>query len=495
MYELVNGDYYSGNFQDGKMHGKGTYYWKRLNWEYTGPFVNGKREGVNAVIRYGTDSVFTGNFKDDKRNGQGKMDYLDGSYFSGQYKDGKKDGKGNDVSKDGNSYMAYYKLGKPLFPGTIEYHNGDKYIGAWDMHYQKQSDGTLYKNKEKQVWKGQWINDRMINGWIIYPNCSRQQIADGKLVGKISTVDCFCQDNLVTADRILMYMNERINSLAIQKGNMQIFYAKMIAGQVKRIEIIVDEHQNDVKQIISNALFNIDAIDVYNKSLTDIIWGVAIEATKKIYTVDTGAELQACMMKEINKLVLDKYPGLQLQINNIPVFTTTPLKQLTELQKQEIDESLIEKIYKEDVKYVFSQSADIVKCLKPLAGSLGKGVSRNVGLLALIIESLPETGHIFGNTFAYFNIADRIKLTMKEEEDYESMVNNAIGYLTYLRDEFQYNMNEGMISHSMDKATLFNPCEFTHEWLDKIQQQEESFSYYDLMKDEEIKAINELFFK
>ena len=52
IFENINGDYYEGEFQSGKMHGKGKYIWADGD-EYEGDYVEGLKEG-NGIFKWKT---------------------------------------------------------------------------------------------------------------------------------------------------------------------------------------------------------------------------------------------------------------------------------------------------------------------------------------------------------------------------------------------------------------------------------------------------------
>lgn len=50
--QVINekGDYYIGEYKEGKMHGKGTIFFKNCKIKYEGNFVNNKKEGMGKYF-------------------------------------------------------------------------------------------------------------------------------------------------------------------------------------------------------------------------------------------------------------------------------------------------------------------------------------------------------------------------------------------------------------------------------------------------------------
>ena len=78
--ELVeeNGEYYIGNFFEGKKQRQGILFYSKLgNIKYEGTFLNDKFEG-NGKFYYSNGNYFIGKFKNNKKDGKGIIYYGDG---------------------------------------------------------------------------------------------------------------------------------------------------------------------------------------------------------------------------------------------------------------------------------------------------------------------------------------------------------------------------------------------------------------------------------
>ncbi|MFO1372863.1 MAG: protein kinase [Candidatus Competibacteraceae bacterium] len=132
-YHYPDGNQYSGQFRNAKMHGEGTYLYTNRGEKYVGEWRNG-------VI-----------------NGQGTYYYRSGNRYQGEWRNGKKSGQGTYTYKDrGDKYVGDFENDQPNGQGTYYYRNGDRYEGEW-RNGRKHGQGVLYENGQKIV--GEWQND------------------------------------------------------------------------------------------------------------------------------------------------------------------------------------------------------------------------------------------------------------------------------------------------------------------------------------------------
>jgi hypothetical protein len=87
-----SGNVYTGEFKDGKKHGKGEYTYTNGD-KYVGEFKEGKLHG-QGTYTFASGAKYVGEFKDDKRHGQGTYTFADGAKYVGEYKDNKRHGQG-----------------------------------------------------------------------------------------------------------------------------------------------------------------------------------------------------------------------------------------------------------------------------------------------------------------------------------------------------------------------------------------------------------------
>ena len=102
-----SGDKYTGEFQDNKRHGYGTY-----------TFLSGER--------------YTGYWENDMRNGFGTNIFNSGEKYNGMYKDNLRHGFGVNYFPNGETFEGWYQNDLKTGIGIITFgddHKGDKYIG------------------------------------------------------------------------------------------------------------------------------------------------------------------------------------------------------------------------------------------------------------------------------------------------------------------------------------------------------------------------------
>ena len=75
---------------------------------------------------------YIGHFKNGKIEGKGIFYFNDGRKYDGEWKDDKKEGNGIFYWNDGNKYDGEWKDGKKEGKGIFYYNNGNKYEGIWE---------------------------------------------------------------------------------------------------------------------------------------------------------------------------------------------------------------------------------------------------------------------------------------------------------------------------------------------------------------------------
>ena len=143
---------YTGNFKEGRMHGKGECVWK-VGGSYKGDFREGFFEGI-GVRTYKSGTIYKGSFKYDKPHGEGTMTYTNGYIYRGLWQFGYKHGQGLYKDNDGYSYEGNYKFGNSDGFGNQQWKNGDAYEGNFKNGYR---DGYgIYTWPSGETYEGHW---------------------------------------------------------------------------------------------------------------------------------------------------------------------------------------------------------------------------------------------------------------------------------------------------------------------------------------------------
>jgi hypothetical protein len=84
IIKIIGGDVYSGNFENGKFEGEGTYTFVTGD-KYVGSFKNDVRCGLGTITNK-DGSQYTGEWQNNKATGQGEKIYANGIKFVGTFK-------------------------------------------------------------------------------------------------------------------------------------------------------------------------------------------------------------------------------------------------------------------------------------------------------------------------------------------------------------------------------------------------------------------------
>lgn len=78
------------------------------------------------------DCSAQGQWKSNLANGHGTLNYADGDKYVGNWKDGKKSGYGELIYTNGDKFSGNWLEDKASGMGKLEYSNGDIYDGQWE---------------------------------------------------------------------------------------------------------------------------------------------------------------------------------------------------------------------------------------------------------------------------------------------------------------------------------------------------------------------------
>ena len=160
--KFSNHDVYEGNWEKGKMHGRGKYYFydsqkEKFSSSYEGTFVNNRFEGT-GVRKYSDRTIYIGQWQNGMRTGNGGFWFVDGSYFWGIWRFDKMV-RGMLRLQNGDIYDGEFKDG--VFEGYGKYH--------W------KSDGSFFEGLFKE--------GKCFSGTKVFPDGKINIVKDGNSTG------------------------------------------------------------------------------------------------------------------------------------------------------------------------------------------------------------------------------------------------------------------------------------------------------------------------
>ncbi|KAI4807482.1 hypothetical protein KUCAC02_027288 [Chaenocephalus aceratus] len=166
-----NGVLYTGQWDQGKRHGKGVVYFKqgkKTSW-YKGDWVKNNREGWGTRC-YPSGNTYSGEWKNNLRHGEGSMRWLKlGQQYVGMWQNGVQHGNGTHVwilrRADGsqysqrNQYAGDFVQGQRHGQGTFRYAGGAIYEGQWRNN--KKHGRGKFTFEDGHVFEGEFVHDEM----------------------------------------------------------------------------------------------------------------------------------------------------------------------------------------------------------------------------------------------------------------------------------------------------------------------------------------------
>ena len=155
----TDGEIFQGEWKDGKINGNGTRFHSNGD-KYIGNYINNIRNGHGYYIFSNGDS-YEGNWKDGKANGQGVFKYNNGNIYEGEFKDNLISGKGKFILKTGDVYNGIFTNGLINGKGIMVNNKGEKYVGYF-MNGKKNGVGKLVNKNGKIIQQGYWKKDKFL---------------------------------------------------------------------------------------------------------------------------------------------------------------------------------------------------------------------------------------------------------------------------------------------------------------------------------------------
>ena len=104
--------------------------------------------------------IYDGEWKTGKYEGQGTIQYSDGTKYVGKWKEGLPNGQGTLTDSNGNKYVGEFIDGKRHGQGIYTMSDGSKYAGQWEDSIPN-GEGT-YTYADGKIDKGIWKKGELI---------------------------------------------------------------------------------------------------------------------------------------------------------------------------------------------------------------------------------------------------------------------------------------------------------------------------------------------
>lgn len=135
FYLPASGVEYEGEFSENQFHGSGVLTWKDTGRKYNGAWQKGKHHGYGTLYYDPNDSrqrvFYKGEWIDGKREGYGIMRWKSGAEYEGKWALGQRDGTGKQTFSNGDIHVGHWKNALRHGPGCRYFASGDKMFGTW----------------------------------------------------------------------------------------------------------------------------------------------------------------------------------------------------------------------------------------------------------------------------------------------------------------------------------------------------------------------------
>ena len=151
-----NGDYYEGDFNFNKRHGRGAFYNVTLKSRFEGDWRDDLPHGRGEETH--ENAYYQGEYVRGSKDGRGKFHWPDGSVYEGSFKENMLDGQGDYLWFDGRKYSGTWKDNKMHGMGLFVWPDGRRYEGGF-AEDKKEGEGKY--TWSGKVYEGEWKGGKM----------------------------------------------------------------------------------------------------------------------------------------------------------------------------------------------------------------------------------------------------------------------------------------------------------------------------------------------
>ncbi|KAL3755164.1 hypothetical protein ACJRO7_002251 [Eucalyptus globulus] len=185
---VLNGDCYTGQWQDNFPHGYGKYLWTdgciyvgqwhrgkktgkgRFSWPsgaiYEGEFKGGYMDGKGTYTGPSGD-VYRGEWIMNLKHGYGVRSFTNGDCYEGDWRRGLQERSGRYKWANGDCYVGEFKNGVICGKGTFAWSDGHRYEGLWEDGLPKGNGTFLWP--DGSFYMGNWSKDPEEQSGSYYP--------------------------------------------------------------------------------------------------------------------------------------------------------------------------------------------------------------------------------------------------------------------------------------------------------------------------------------
>ena len=150
-FEFSNGDTYTGEVQNGKSNGQGTYIFKEYGSKHVGEFKDNRPNG-KVTSTYLNGDIYVGEQKDGLYHGKGTFTWASGNKYVGGWKDGKKHGQGTSTFPNGAKFTGNFIENQPNGIGTYVSLEGDSIQIKFENGKLDMNKEEFFKKFKKEIW-------------------------------------------------------------------------------------------------------------------------------------------------------------------------------------------------------------------------------------------------------------------------------------------------------------------------------------------------------